>query len=155
MNLTFRKIKPADIPIDLLLEADPSEACIQSYLEGSLCFAAFDNEQLIGACVTHSQKTDSQEENRTEIYNIAVLPDFQGKGIGTALLKHVIEQLKNHGYKTVELGTGTFGYQLTYYQRLGFRVEGVRKNFFIEHYDEPIYEHGLQHIDMLRLELKV
>ncbi|WP_375754098.1 GNAT family N-acetyltransferase [Vibrio sp. HN007] len=151
----FKEVKPTDLPIALLLEADPSKTCIQSYLERSLCFAAFENEQLVGACVTHSQATDSEETDHTEIFNIAVWPEFQGKGIGTALLKHVIEQLKKYGYKTVELGTGTFGYQLTYYQRLGFRVEGVRKNFFIEHYEEPIYEHGLQHIDMLRLALKL
>ncbi|CDI94197.1 IAA acetyltransferase [Pseudomonas aeruginosa PA38182] len=53
----------------------------------------------------------------------------------------------------IELGTGTFGYQLAFYQRVGFRVDKVVKNYFLDNYDQPIYEMGIQHKDMLRLSL--
>ncbi|MGJ7093134.1 GNAT family N-acetyltransferase [Vibrio hannami] len=142
----FKQINAKDLPIALLLEADPSEKCIHKYLEKALCFAAYDQGKLAGVCVTNSESSDV-----SEIFNIAVWPELQGRGIGTSLLRYVLEQLSDRGFKKVELGTGTFGYQLTYYQRFGFRVEGVRKNFFTDNYEQPIYEHGLQHIDMLRL----
>ncbi|MBB3060531.1 hypothetical protein [Microbulbifer rhizosphaerae] len=51
----------------------------------------------------------------------------------------------------LEVGAGTFGYQLTFYQRQGFRVERIDKNFFLKSYPEPIVENGIQHGDMLRL----
>ncbi|WP_308364978.1 MULTISPECIES: hypothetical protein [unclassified Microbulbifer] len=54
----------------------------------------------------------------------------------------------------LEVGTGTFGYQLTIYQRQGFRVERIDKNFFLKNYPEPIVENGIQHRDMLRLTLE-
>jgi hypothetical protein len=57
--------------------------------------------------------------------------------------------------EAVELGTGTFGYQLSFYQRFGFRVDSVWKNHFINNYDDPIFEDGIQLKDMLRLTLKL
>jgi hypothetical protein len=54
----------------------------------------------------------------------------------------------------LEAGTGTFGYQLAYYQREGFRVSAIDRNFFLDNYPEPIYENGIQHKDMPRLTLE-
>lgn len=53
----------------------------------------------------------------------------------------------------LEVGTGTFGHQLAFYQRLGFRVTHVDRGFFLDNYDAPIFEDGIQHKDMLRLTL--
>jgi len=58
------------------------------------------------------------------LYNIAVRPGLRGQGIGTALLCHVIEEASVQGFGCLEVGTGTFGFQLAFYQRAGFRAEG-------------------------------
>jgi hypothetical protein len=52
------------------------------------------------------------------------------------------------------VGTGTFGYQLAFYQRHGFRVTSIDRDFFIKNYSEPIFEDGIQLFDMLRFALK-
>ncbi len=57
---------------------------------------------------------------------------------------------KKNGYHV----TGTFGYQLTFYQREGFRVDSIDKDFFLVNYEKPIYEAGIQLQDMLRLVLE-
>lgn len=49
--------------------------------------------------------------------NIAVAAGHQGRGIGALLLRHAIEQARQLGAQRLELGTGTFGHQLTFYQR--------------------------------------
>ena len=59
--------------------------------------------------------------------------------------------MRKKSIKRLELGTGTFGYQLAYYQRHGFRVESVVRDHFLINYSQPIYEDGIQHRDMLRL----
>lgn len=138
------------LPQDLLLEADPDWQSISSYLDGSWCFIAQDNSQILAACVVKATSPSV-----AEIFNIAVYPQWQQQGIGSQLLKFVLAQLSLKAITRVELGTGTFGYQLTYYQRLGFRVDGVIKNHFVDHYPEPIYEHGIQHQDMLRLSISL
>ncbi|MGV2987836.1 GNAT family N-acetyltransferase [Vibrio sp. E150_011] len=144
--MNYIEVKSNDIPLDLLLEADPSEASILSYLSDSWCFVASDNGRIIAACVVKPQSC-----TLAEIYNVSVYPVYQGQGVGSELLAFVLSQLSNKGINRVELGTGTFGYQLTYYQRLGFRVESVVKDYFLRHYSEPIYENGIQHQDSLRL----
>jgi hypothetical protein len=48
---------------------------------------------------------------------------------------------------------GSFGHQLTFYQRAGFRVVAVEPDYFLQHYPEPLFENGLQHRDRLRLAL--
>ena len=144
--MEYIEVKSSHISLDLLLEADPSKASISSYLPDSWCFAASDNERILAACVVKIQIS-----SLAEIYNVSVYPEYQGKGIGSELLAFVLSQLPSKGINRVELGTGTFGYQLTYYQRLGFRVDSVMKDYFLLNYPEPIFENGIQHQDMLRL----
>lgn len=146
----IKKTSESDIPKSILLHADPSEDCINKYLSGSKCFGAFIEGSLVGVCVTNLN-----QNNVWEIFNIVVLPEKQKQGIGTKLLKFVINYFKGIGEKQLELGTGTFGYQLLFYQRLGFRVKSIRENFFIDNYSEPIYEQGVQLKDMLRLTIKL
>nr|WP_086937365.1 GNAT family N-acetyltransferase [Thaumasiovibrio occultus] len=133
----------------LLLEADPDRASIARYLDGAWCFVAKKGGKVVGVCVANTTQFDCC----AEIYNVAVDPKCQQQGIGSALLRYCLVALSHKGIQRVELGTGTFGYQLTYYQRLGFRVETVVKNYFLDNYPEPIFEQGIQHKDMLRLSI--
>ncbi len=141
-------VSPDEMPMHLLLEADPSEKNIKEYLTGSLCYLVMKSDETLGVCVLNRI-----EDSVLELYNIAVCSNRQKQGIGTALLRHVIREAKAKGFKRVELGTGTFGYQLRFYQRAGFRVVGIVPDFFVDNYDEPIFESGIQLKDMLRLAL--
>ncbi|UTV29024.1 GNAT family N-acetyltransferase [Photobacterium atrarenae] len=148
--LEIQEVPAVHIPLQLLLEADPCEKQIATYLTGSLSFIARRSGEILGACVLKAHN-----EQQIELFNIAVNPQTQGQGIGAALLRFVIAEMKALGFKQIVLGTGTFGYQLTFYQRLGFRVDGVIKNYFIDHYEDAIIECGIQHKDMLRLVLEL
>lgn len=86
--------------------------------------------------------------------SIAVHPAYQKSGYGTALLKWVIDFFRRSGARKLEVGTGTFGYQLAFYQRQGFRVTSIDHDFFVKNYPEPIFENGIQLFDMLRLTLR-
>ena len=145
-----REISVESIPLSLLLLADPSEMKVRDYLIDATCFGAYRDGEIVGTCVTN-MNTD----NEIELFNIASLPSIQGQGVGAALLEFVIAELGNRKVARVVLGTGTFGYQLTFYQRFGFRVVHVVKDYFLDNYNEPIYENGLQHYDMLRLALNI
>jgi ribosomal protein S18 acetylase RimI-like enzyme len=135
-----------EAPIELLLEADPSREKLDAYLPHSICFVAKRHETLVGAYVVQGITPGIYE-----LMSIAVEPKRQRNGIGTILLKHAVETVGNLGARRLEVGTGSFGYQLAWYQREGFRVFAVERNFFLENYPEPIYEHGIQLKDMLRL----
>lgn len=146
MPLLIREIPSTDAPVALLLLADPSEDKVRSYLPGSRCFIASSGGDIVGACVVLPLGAGAYE-----LMNIAVEPGQQRSGHGTALLKWVIGFFRRSGASRIEVGTGTFGYQLAFYQRLGFRVAGIDHGFFVNNYAEPVFEDGIQHFDMLRL----
>ncbi|MCE8020437.1 GNAT family N-acetyltransferase [Halomonas sp. MCCC 1A11036] len=147
--MLIKRVPGTEAPFDLLLEADPSLDTIKHYLERSICHVAIVEGETVGTYVIQPLGDDVHE-----LMNIAVAPAHQRKGIGARLLDHAIATVREAGARRLELGTGTFGYQLTYYQRAGFRVVAVERDYFLAHYDEPIYENGIQHKDRLRLALE-
>lgn len=149
MSLLIQEVPATEAPIELLLLADPSEEKIRSYLSGSKCFVASSGAVVVGACVVQPRGT-----GRHEVMSIAVHPAYQKSGYGTALLKWVIDFFLSSGARELEVGTGTFGYQLAFYQRHGFRVTSIDHDFFVRNYPEPILENGIRLFDMLRLTLK-
>jgi len=149
MSLLIQEVPAADAPMELLLLADPSEDKVRSYLSGSRCFVASRGAVLVGACVVQPRGAGTHE-----VMSIAVPPAHQKSGYGTALLKWVIAFYRSAGARQLEVGTGTFGYQLAFYQRQGFRVTSIDPDFFVRNYPEPIFEDGIRLFDMLRLTLK-
>lgn len=135
--------------MELLLLADPSEDAVKEYLNQSRCFVASIDGVIVGSCVLKPIAG-----GMIELMNIAVSPSHQQSGIGTRLLRRIIDKVRESGAKGLEVGTGTFGYQLTFYQRQGFRADRIDKEFFLRNYPKPIVEDGVQHKDMLRLTLK-
>lgn len=134
-------------PMKLLLLADPSEKLVQEYLKRGQCFVAESDGKIIGEYVLLPTRPET-----VEIVNIAVDECCQGKGIGKQLVNHAIQQAKVLGYKTIEIGTGNSGVgQLALYQKCGFRMTGIDRDFFIRHYSEEIFENGIQVVDMVRL----
>lgn len=87
-----------------------------------------------------------------ELVNVAVVEKQQGKGIEKQLVVHAVQNAKAKGYKTIEIGTGNSGIgQLALYQKCGFRITGVDRDFFVTHYVEEIFENGIQCRDVIRL----
>ncbi|HWO96663.1 MAG TPA: GNAT family N-acetyltransferase [Bacillus sp. (in: firmicutes)] len=131
----------------LLLLADPSEQVVKSYIKRSHCLAANDGEKTVGIIALLPTRPET-----LEIVNVAVLESEQGKGYGKQLIQYAIEFARDNGYKTLEIGTGNSSLnQLGLYQKCGFRITGIDKDFFIRHYAEEIYENGIQCRDMIRL----
>lgn len=148
MNIKIYETTKTNAPYELLLLADPSIELIKKYLEVSRCYIATIDEQVVG---TYLLRVNSSSE--VELLNIAVAPTHHKLGVGSLLLKSAINNSRFLNVKKIVLGTGTFGYQLSFYQKQGFRVESVIKDFFLDNYDEVIIEDGIQHKDMLRLYL--
>jgi len=87
-----------------------------------------------------------------EIKNIAVKESVQGQGIGQLLLKDSFNRAISKGCKEIRIGTADIAeMQLYLYQKMGFEIYAIKKNFFIDIYAEPIYENGIQLKDMVML----
>ena len=85
-----------------------------------------------------------------EIKNIATEPGFQGKGYGRKLIEFILSKYKNQ-YSVLQVGTGDSPLTVPFYEKCGFIRSHRIKNFFLENYDHPIYECGVQLTDMVYL----
>ncbi|SLL32005.1 Uncharacterized N-acetyltransferase YvbK [Mycobacteroides abscessus subsp. abscessus] len=146
--MIIRKLtKEEKPPIELLVTADPSVNLVKEYLKKGLCYVAEEKNQMIGVYVLLPI-----EEEAIELINLAVAEDYQGKGLGKKLVFHALEVATQLGYKVMEVGTGNSSIgQLALYQKCGFRINHIDKDFFLKNYEEEIYENGIRCVDMIRL----
>lgn len=130
--------------LDLLLLADEQEDMIDKYLDRGTLFALYDND-LKSICVV------TEEGNGTfEMQSLATYPQFQGAGYGRYLINYACKYYKEYG-TTMILGTGDTPVIVPFYENSGFVISHRIENYFIEHYNEPIFEHGVQLKDKIYL----
>lgn len=145
----IREIKPnEDLPIHLFLLADPELNVIESYINRSICYVLEQDKEIVGTYLLLPTRPMT-----IELVNVAVIESEQGKGFGKALVMHAVETARTLKYQTIEVGTGNSSIgQIALYQKCGFRLSGIDKDFFIRHYSDPIFENGIQCRDMIRMD---
>ena len=131
--------------LNLLLLADEQEDMIDRYLERGTMYV-LEDDGVKAECVV----TD-EGDRILELKNIAVEPAAQGKGYGKALIDFLIETYAGQ-YTALQVGTGDSPSTIPFYEACGFRRHHLVKNFFTDHYDHPIYECGVQLVDMVYLQ---
>ena len=132
--------------IELLLLGDEQEEMIYKYLDRGRLFVMKDGDSVCAVCVV----TD-EGDFVLELKNIAVAESFQRQGIGKELVGY-IENRFSGAFKKLTVGTGDSPLTVPFYESCGFRRCGVIKNFFIDNYDHPIIESGVQLCDMICFE---
>ena len=130
--------------IDLLLLADEQESMIDKYLERGELFALYDNE-LRSVCVVTSESFDT-----CELKNIATYEKWHGMGYGSKLIQYIGEFYKDK-YKTMIVGTGDVPWIIQFYEKNGFHISHRIHNFFTDNYDHPMFDNGIQLVDMVYL----
>ena len=134
--------------LPLLLLADEQEDMIDRYLERGTMYVLEDSGVKAECVVT------DEGDGILELKNIAVEPAFQGKGYGKALVDHIIQTYTGQ-HTVLQVGTGDSPSTIPFYESCGFYRHHLIKNFFTDHYDHPIYECGVQLVDMVYLQRKI
>jgi len=150
-QIIIRQLCNLDIlPLELLLQADPSEQIVMEYVQSGTTYIATRNDQTVGVIVLLKTKPRA-----AEIMNVSVKEEYQNKGIAKRLIAHALDFAKANDITTVEIGTGNPGMQqMMLYQKCGFRIIGVDLDFFRRNYPEPIFENGLECRDMIRMRIE-
>jgi len=151
-ELKFELVKDEDkYPYDLLLLADETIQSIHEYVFKSEVFVVRSNEEEIGAFCLY--KTD---QDTVELKNVAVARPLQSKGIGTQIIDYIKQYLKNQKYRTLVVGTADIGIrQIKFYEKNGFLKYDIRQGFYVENYEKPIFEDGVQLKDMVLLKYQL
>ncbi len=132
----------------LLLLADEQEDMVDRYLERGTMYVLEDGGVKAECVVT------DEDGGILELKNIAVKPDCQGKGYGKALVDFLVQTYMGQ-YAVLQVGTGDSPSTIPFYESCGFRRHHLVRNFFTDHYDHPIYECGVQLVDMVYLQREI
>ena len=133
-SISFNKLSSIEIPSVLSIEELNSDypwtqLQFTTSLENTnnLCYSLNLNGKTIGYLIA-MLATDS-----ADILNIGIDPDFQRKGHGTALLKHLIEELRKRDIYEIllEVRVGNKS-AIQFYKKQGFEEISVRNNYYIK-----------------------
>lgn len=102
-----------------------SQSVAEAHVIGFVCM---DGSRIVGYCYG--------DRHTGEIQVLALLPDYEGRGIGKTLLSHVVESLRTSGFRRLFLGCSKNPDHRSYgfYRHLGWRSTGT----FDSHSDEVL-----------------
>ena len=131
--------------LDLLLLADEQEDMIDRYLDKGRMYVLDDNGIKCECVIT------DEGNGVLEIKNIATVSEHQGKGYAKALIDFVVKKYKEQ-YTVLQVGTGDSPLTIPFYEKCGFVRSHSIPNFFTDNYNHPIFECGVQLVDMVYLQ---
>jgi ribosomal-protein-alanine N-acetyltransferase len=128
--LTIRRLGYADLPqvIGIERRAFPTPWSLAMFVlelskPSSVCLSAADGGRLVGYLVC------SRYGGVWHLMNIAVEPDLQGRGIGTALMEEMLQQAGPDDPYTLEVRPSN-ATAISLYERFGFRPAGTRRRYY-------------------------
>jgi ribosomal protein S18 acetylase RimI-like enzyme len=131
-----------------LLELADEPAPLRAYLQDGMLYGVVDpatGEPRAAVLVI------DLDDRVSELRAVAVAESVQGQGLGSAVVHAVCTRLRERGVRRVVVGTATSGVrQLAFYQRLGFRLTHVERDYFTSEqgYPADLEENGIPTRDM-------
>ena len=90
--------------------------------EHDIALVAEVNQKIIGAVWVRIMNDYGHIDNTTPSLAMSVFKEYQGLGVGTALLEELIATLKSKGYSQVSLSVQKDNYAVKMYQKVGFTI---------------------------------
>lgn len=107
------------------------------YIEGfgskkdDYCFVAEVDEKIVGAVWVRCIDAFGHIDDTVPEFAISVYPQYRGKGIGTELMRKMIEYLSEKGYSKTSLAVQKDNYALKMYQKAGFEISVENEQEYI------------------------
>lgn len=134
--------------LSLLLLADEQEDMVDHYIDKGTMYVLDDNGVKCECVVT------DEGNGIIEIKNIATVPEHQSKGYAKTLIDFLVKKYGGK-YSVLQVGTGDSPLTVPFYEKCGFVRSHSIPNFFTDNYDHPIFECGVQLVDMVYLQRKI
>lgn len=143
--MKIRKYGPADklailnlISLNIPTFFDTSEKkFLENYLDKEIedYFVVEKENQIVGSGGINY----FPEDRKARIAWDMIHPDFQGKGIGTELLKHRINYIKNQkAINTIIVRTSQLAFK--FYEKNNFKLVKIKKNYWADGFDLYLME---------------
>lgn len=151
MNYRIREIRESEYPIlsDFLYEAifipegmqkPPKSITRQSELQVYIadfgkaddwCLVAEIKEKIVGAVWVRIMNDYGHIDDETPSFAISLYDEYRNLGIGTALMRTMLQFLKDKGYNQTSLSVKKANYAVNMYKKVGFEVVGENEEEYI------------------------
>ncbi len=111
----------------------PSKAMIKEDISTGRLITLTVDEKIVGVAAVDGNKFEDEGMKVGGFARICIHPDYQGKGLGTKFVKHIIEMLKDLGCKKIKLRVSMQNIAaIKMYEKCGFENMGQDFNFELE-----------------------
>lgn len=121
---------PADfegeVPRSIINDDPKCRAAFQGFgqREDDIAFVAVIDEVPIGACWVRTTDEYGHIDESTPSFSISVHDHWRNRGIGTAIMTAMLDELKERGFTRASLSVQKENPALRLYERLGFEIIG-------------------------------
>ena len=95
------------------------------------CIVAEIDGKVVGAVWTRIMNDYGHVDDQTPSFAISLLKEFRNQGIGTELMRRMLQLLKNQGYKQASLAVQKANYAVRMYKKVGFEIVDQNTEEFI------------------------
>ena len=99
--------------------------------EGDICFVAEVEKKIVGAVWVRIMDDYGHIEDGVPSFAISLYKEYRGLGIGTAMMKQMLEELKLRGYQKTSLAVQKENYAVKMYKNVGFEIVGENEEEYI------------------------
>ena len=100
-------------------------------LKDDFALVAEIEKQIVGADWVRIINDYGHIDSSTPSLAISLYKDYRKHRIGIAMMKEMLNLLRNHGYKSVSLSVQKANYAAKMYQKLGFKIVNENKDEWI------------------------
>lgn len=95
------------------------------------CLVAETKEKIMGAVWVRMMNDYGHVDDETPSFAISLYEEYRHLGIGTALMRAMLQLLKDKGYKQTSLSVQKENYAVSMYKKLGFEVDDENEEEYI------------------------
>ncbi|MBQ3618054.1 MAG: GNAT family N-acetyltransferase [Bacteroidales bacterium] len=95
------------------------------------CIVAEVDGKVVGTVWTRIMNDYGHVDDQTPSFAISLLKDFRNQGIGTELMRRMLQLLKTQGYKQASLAVQKANYAVSMYKKVGFEIVDQNDEEFI------------------------
>ena len=116
----FQRDEDILVPKDIIKNPELAVYIKDFGLPNDYCLVAECNGKIVGAVWTRIIKGFGSVDDDTPEFAISLYKDYRSKGIGTNLMKEMLQLLKEKGYKQTSLAVQKDNFAVKMYESVGF-----------------------------------
>ena len=123
----------AELPPREIINQPELQVYIDAFgkMEDDICFVAEVENKIAGAVWVRVMDDYGHIEDGVPSFAISLYKEYRGNGIGTALMKKMLIELKERGYSKASLAVQKANYAVKMYKNVGFEIVDENEEEYI------------------------